>query len=277
MREAWTQHEIDLVVSDYISMLDMEMRGQKFVKAQHNRRLQDLTGRSKGSIEYKHQNISAVIESFGLPYIRGYVPARNFQRALYEAVAERLDSQDGELVRIAETPLATDVVPETGVIYQTPPPLLDPSRVQSKDNVVRDLIRKFDPALRDARARALGEAGEQYLYQAEQNRLSAAGRDDLARMVRWVSKEDGDGAGYDILSYSRCGHERWLEVKTTNGSERTPFWISENERRVSEEKPEVFRLARLYDFSRQPTAFRLRPPLTDHVELAPTNYRATFL
>ena len=56
----------------------------------------------------------------------------------------------------------------------------------------------------------------------------------------------------------------------------TPFWITENERRVSEERPDVFRLARLYDFSRTPAAFRLKPPLADHVRLSPSQYRATF-
>ena len=112
------------------------------------------------------------------------------------------------------------------------------------------LVRKFDAARRDARARALGEEGESFLFQAEQNRLSEIGRDDLAGKVRWVAKEDGDGAGYDILSFSRYGDERWLEVKTTNGPATTPFWITENERRVSEDRPDVFRLARLYDFSR---------------------------
>ncbi len=66
------------------------------------------------------------------------------------------------------------------------------------------------------------------------------------------------------------------EVKTTNGPATTPFWITANERRVSEERPDVFRLARLYDFSRTPAAFQLKPPLTDHVRLAASQYRATF-
>ena len=114
------------------------------------------------------------------------------------------------------------------------------------------------------------------MFQAEQNRLSELGRDDPAGKVRWVAKEDGDGTGHDILSFSRQGDERWLEIKTTNGPATTPFWITENERRVSEERPDVFRLARLYDFSRTPAAFRRKPPLNDHVRLSPSQYRATF-
>lgn len=55
--------------------------------------------------------------------------------------------------------------------------------------------------------------------------LRTAGRDDLARKVRWVSEEDGDGAGYDIASFAPDGFPRLIEVKTTNGWERTPFHI----------------------------------------------------
>ena len=117
------------------------------------------------------------------------------------------------------------------------------------------------------KARELGEAGERYLFQSEQNRLSSIGRDDLAGKVRWVSKEEGDGAGYDILSFSPSGERRWLEVKTTNGPINTPFWITRNELRVAEEHPHRFCLARLYNFSRTPArlpvetaAFGLRQP-----------------
>ena len=62
------------------------------------------------------------------------------------------------------------------------------------------------------------------------------GRDDLARKVRWVSDEDGDGAGYDIASFAPDGRPRLIEVKTTNGWERTPFHISRNELAVAEER-----------------------------------------
>ena len=114
------------------------------------------------------------------------------------------------------------------------------------------------------------------MFQTEQEGLSAVGRDDLAAKVRWVAKEAGDGAGFDILSFTKVGEERWLEVKTTNGPATTPFWISENERCVSEKHPEVFRLVRLYNFSGQPAAYRLKPPLTGHVHLAPRQYLASF-
>ena len=49
--------------------------------------LQDrLAGRTAGSIEYKFQNISAVLEEDQSPWIEGYKPARNYQALLAEEV-----------------------------------------------------------------------------------------------------------------------------------------------------------------------------------------------
>ncbi len=271
----WTAAEIAAIVDAYVAMLWDDLSGKPFVKADRNRKLQALTGRSRPSIEFKLRNISAVMAEFGLPFIRGYLPAKNYQRGLFEAIEAHL-SQDGLLSGIAVDLREMVDVPAGGIIEQGPPPPPEPTPTTPMTEPIQRILRRFDPAERDARARKLGEEGERFLFQAEQNRLSAKGRDDLAKLVRWVSKEDGDGAGYDILSFSVRGDERWLEVKTTNGPKATPFWISENERRVSEARRDVYRLARLYDFSKKPEMYCLRPPLTDHVHLTPTQYRATF-
>ena len=66
--------------------------------------------------------------------------------------------------------------------------------------------------------------------------LAGVGRVDLAHKVRWVSEEDGDGAGYDIGSFAPDGQSRLIEVKTTNGWERTPFHISRNELAVADDR-----------------------------------------
>lgn len=268
----WTRQEIEAVVADYLYMLMTELAGGTVVKAERNRALQAQTGRSHGSIEYKHQNISAVLVEFGLPFISGYKPAKNYQRALFETVDAHLSAR-GLHDRLATT-ASMGLVSPAELIFQPAPILSDEQK--KIDPGIHSIIRRYDPALRDARARALGEAGEALVFEAEQNRLSSRGRDDLAAKVRWVAKEDGDGAGFDILSFTRRGEERWLEVKTTNGPATTPFWISENERRVAEKNPDVFRLTRLFDFARGPAAFCLKPPLADHVRLIPSQYRATF-
>jgi hypothetical protein len=47
--------------------------------------------------------------------------------------------------------------------------------------------------------------------------------------------EDGDGAGFDVLSFEPDGRERLIEVKTTNGTAATPFFLTRNEMSVAGE------------------------------------------
>ena len=72
------------------------------------------------------------------------------------------------------------------------------------------------------------------------------------------------------------GAPRLLEVKTTNGWARTPFHISRNELAVSAQERAHWRLLRVWDFSRTPKAFELRPPIEDYVSLTATQFQASF-
>jgi hypothetical protein len=135
----------------------------------------------------------------------------------------------------------------------------------------------YDVAERDARNRALGRAGEERVLAHEHANLVANGRTDLAEGIRWVSHLDGDGAGYDIRSFDSDGNPRLIEVKTTNGWERTPFHITSNELAVAEARREDWRLVRLWNFAREPRAFELRPPLEAHVTLMATSFQASLL
>lgn len=138
------------------------------------------------------------------------------------------------------------------------------------------IAQKFDVAGRDERNRALGRAGEELVVVHEQTILKVADRRDLAQKVRWISEKDGDGAGYDIASFTPDGRERLIEVKTTNGWERTPFFISRNELAVAEEHRSEWCLFRIWNFSREPNAFELYPPLDAHVALTATVFQADF-
>jgi hypothetical protein len=81
MPSDWTRDEVELIVAEYFAMLEAELSGQAVNKAERNRRLQKELGRSKGSIEFTHANISAVLLNLGdLPYIDGYKPRSNYQQ-----------------------------------------------------------------------------------------------------------------------------------------------------------------------------------------------------
>ncbi|MFO1175548.1 MAG: DUF3883 domain-containing protein [Paracoccaceae bacterium] len=135
--------------------------------------------------------------------------------------------------------------------------------------------RDLDPG-RDLRNRKTGLIGEELVYYSEIARLNQAGRSDLAKKVKWVSQEEGDGAGYDIRSFEADGTERFFEVKTTVGHKRTPFYLSSNERDFAEEAPNNFRIFRLYEVGRSPRSFLIAPPLESALILEPSVYRASF-
>jgi hypothetical protein len=85
----WSPNEVNLTVADYFLMLRAELVGEAYSKAAHSRQLQPLlNGHSKSSIEYKHQNISAVLVGLGLPYIEGYKPAWNYQKTVIPQAVE---------------------------------------------------------------------------------------------------------------------------------------------------------------------------------------------
>lgn len=75
----WSNDELKAAVSAYLKMLSLERRGETYSKSEVNKGLRQgsLFGRSKGSIEYRMQNISAALEELCLPWIPGYKPARN--------------------------------------------------------------------------------------------------------------------------------------------------------------------------------------------------------
>lgn len=270
----WSTWEVDVVVADYFAMLADELEGVPYNKSQHNEALQGLIRRSRKSIEFKHCNISAVLERLGMPYIPGYRPLPHFQNALIDGVERHLAAKGQPILQFATS--SREVVAEAPTLWIGPVPEVSPKE-HSEPERLRQLVRKFDPAERDARNRKLGKQGEELVYLREQQELRRAGRDDLARKVEWTSEVRGDGAGYDIHSFELNGSERLIEVKTTNGPAKTPFFLSENERAFSNERPEAFKLLRLYSFVEKPSAFELRPPLSERLTLSATSYRASLI
>ncbi|WP_424973513.1 DUF3883 domain-containing protein [Dinoroseobacter sp. S124A] len=272
----WTDGENDLIVADYFAMLAEDIAGRPYNKAAHRRALLPrLNDRSEGSVEFKHQNISAVLKGLGEDWIPGYKPAFNFQMTLVDAVARWLAAHPVWLSRTRNGAVAGGMQ-EAATLWVGPAPTVSNRPPPQELEQMLQIARKFDVAARDDRNRALGEAGEARVLAHEQSTLRSAGREDLARKVRWVSKEDGDGAGYDIASFAPDGRSRLIEVKTTNGWERTPFHLSRNELAVAEKRRREWCLFRVWNFARAPKAFELHPPLEAHVSLTATSFQARF-
>lgn len=278
---AWSDHENDLIVADYFDILDAELHGERPSKARHRRALLPLlSNRTIGSVEFKHQNISAVLLGLGQPWIEGYKPASQFQASLVDAVLRRLDVH-GDWLRAGQSKGKADAELPRGLaenstpLWVGPPPTASNAAPPIDAERMALIARKYDVAERDARNRALGTAGEEIVLKHEISTLRAAGRRDLADRVSWTSKIEGDGAGFDIHSFEPDGHRRLIEVKTTNGWERTPFHVTRTELAAADMHRDQWHLIRVWNFARDPRAFAIRPPLSAHVELTPTSFLAS--
>jgi len=196
---------------------------------------------------------------------------RNYQNAIFDAIDRYLSRHEEILESVPIAPASAK--PPSEVFVPEPPLITTHKPIPER---LRRLVRKFDPVERDHRNRSLGKAGEEFVVDLERRRLTEADRSDLARRIRWVSAEDGDGAGYDVLSFEPTGRERLLEVKTTNGSAHTPFFLSRNECDLAMERPEDWRIYRVHLFCKQPRVFTIAPPLDNVVYLRPESWRASF-
>lgn len=275
--EDWSEAEVEATVRDYFEMLRAEAAGAAYNKSEHNQALRRvLKGRSKSSVELKHQNISAVLDALGLPYINGYKPRGNSQLLLRKSVQAyvlRHQQAVGAIVdALEEVRLPIEKTYLAALVEAPKREALVPSlaRVQER------MPRKFDFAARDEANRKLGRAGEQWVVEFEQQRLTAAGHPELFQRLDWVSDTQGDGAGFDILSFEDEAQHRFIEVKTTNGGVGSSFLVSHNELEFSKEVGEQFYLYRVFQFRQGPRLFTLTGDLAEHVHLRPLDYRASF-
>jgi hypothetical protein len=267
----WQDDELDAIIADYFVMLAADLSGQPYVKARHSAALMAQIGRTHRSVEFKHQNISAVLDELGMPWIPGYKPKRNYQNAIFDAI-DRYLTRNPTILEPAASPLAPSPLPAEVFVA---PPILTSADEPIPERLQR-LVQKFDPVERDHRNRALGKAGEAFVVDLERRQLTEAARSDLGRRVRWIAAEDGDGAGYDVLSFNPAGYERLIEVKTTNGAARTPFFLSRNECSLAKERPTDWQIYRVHLFAKAPRIFTIAPPLENTVRLTTETWRASF-
>lgn len=272
-RRVWSEQECEALVRDYLSMLKAEQLGQQFNKAAHIRLLTpQLDNRTKGAIEDKHENVSAIANQLGFPGIDGYKPQGNYQKLLVEVV-ERLFNSDLELASILAARVQT-------APSQPPATAFDERRVAPPKPIKGKLAIPASGTSRrpwlqiEATNGMLGHAGEVWVLEHERERLTRSGKANLAERIEHVSVTQGDGAGYDIRSYEIAGNDRLIEVKTTSNPKETPFFVTRNELRVSQDRGASYHLYRVFHFGTRPRFFALQGALDDTCSLEPTVFRA---
>lgn len=281
MAEDWSDMENELIVADYFSMLQDEIAGKAYNKTEHRKQLAPLLNhRSDGSIEFKHQNISAVLARFDIPWISGYKPRWNYQKkSLEEKVSAYIRINSGiekAFNAFADTtvigPRALEELSFSNLIE--PPPasnlIEEPSESFGSRPVKRNYLKL------EQNNKILGDSGEEVAFKYEKWRLIDAGRQSLADSVEWVSQTQGDGLGFDILSKNNNGTDRYIEVKTTKLSKEAPIFFTRNEYLFSKKNFSDFYLYRLFNFDKAPRAFILNGRFEDFCRFEAVSYQGRF-
>ena len=249
-------------------MLRAELAGQHYVKAAVNREVQAATGRSRGAVEFKFANISAVLRDIGLPYVLGYQPRGNYQAALRARVEGYL-AQDQELPRLLEEMPAPEAAPGVHLLEVDPPVMAaPPAGGRGRTAIGVDYLE------REARNRDIGLTGERLVLEYERERLTAQGRPDLSGLVAHIPSTLGDCAGYDVSSYLPDGTPHHIEVKTTRGTISAPFFLSAAELRHALASPAPYSIYRVFDVGSNPRFYKLTGDMAQVLDLTPISYQA---
>jgi len=278
MSDSWSNIEVELIVADYFDMLSSELKGDSYSKAEHRRALHPLlSDRSDGSIEFKHQNISAILINQGQPYIKGYLPRFNFQKILEERVVEYLFEnhkiEDQIKLFVEKDPIQISPNIQFDKFIVDPPktefisePFLSYNRKPIKINYLE----------KEQNNQRLGIFGEELVLKYEKWNLIKVGKEKLADQVRWISNEEGDGVGFDILSRNLNGTDKYIEVKTTRLGKDTPIFFSNNELQYSINNSVNFHLYRIFNFEKDTKMFLKNGALNKICTSVPISYKGFF-
>ena len=276
MGEDWTKIEVELIVKDYFQMLQLELEHKKFNKSEHRRVLTPFLNNREKAVEFKHQNISAVLLKMGLPFIKGYKPLPKYQHILELAVVNYLDKH--QLI------LEPDFKNFSDGIIEAPRNKIDFSKIISSEPDI-SLVEEREPTYRPIKInylekeqsnRNLGELGEKLVLDYERYRLIKAGKNNLADRIEWISKEKGDGTGYDILSKNNNGSDRFIEVKTTKLRKETPIYLTHTEVSFAKSREKHFYLYRVFNFDSSPRIFIKNGPYDSFCTLQPYTFKGLF-
>lgn len=79
--------ENDMIVAVWFEMRRAELTGRRVNKVSEDRKLRELWGRNRGSIEFRHRNISVAARPLRLPVLACYRLRFNSQMSLVEATS----------------------------------------------------------------------------------------------------------------------------------------------------------------------------------------------
>ncbi len=94
--------------------------------------------------------------------------------------------------------------------------------------------------------------------------------------LRHIADVEGDGAGYDVLSFQANGAPKYIGVKTTRGSMDAAFFMSANELAFARQHPANYYLYRVYDYDAEASTgnvYVVSGVPGEGFDITPTQYR----
>jgi hypothetical protein len=277
MAEDLTREEVEIIVAEYFEMLQKEQAGVPYSKTETRQRILPLLkNRSNGSVEFKNRNISAVLARIGQPYIRGYLPAYNYQRVLLEDLVFTHLRQRPEIEDVFKQFAEVAPKPHEPVFETMEETMPSKKLVLSEPELTYRSPVKINYIELEQANRVVGTAGESIALAYEKWRLVQAGKESLADKIEWVSQTQGDGLGYDILSRNANGTDRYIEVKSTKLTKEAPFYFSALEHVFSRRNRSNFFLYRVFNLKAEPKLFIASGAYDDFCNASPTQFKGTF-
>ena len=138
--------------------------------------------------------------------------------------------------------------------------------------------RNFDES--DRKNKKTGDLGERLVLDYERKRLLDAGVTDIDKKLILTSEDPKYGNAYpcDIISVdAETNTILYIEVKTTRYSAESPFFISEEERKFSEDHASQYRLYRVFNAisTKEPKFYETVGYVGDNFTLTSDRYIAT--
>jgi hypothetical protein len=281
----WNFEETEFLCDYYIKELK-DILSNNVVKtlAKAKSELMPILNKSSKSIRYKLQHISSILVNSDLPYIEEFKPipraeidlidfneTYNLKKILTEKFNDKsfisfLDSIANNQNFISEFDKQVEIEkqPQQDIFEEDNLPQQKSIKIRPKINYVE----------REIRNSKLGEEGEKWVLEFEEQKLKNLGLTDLANEIVWASKNVGDGLGYDIISFNSQREKIYIEVKTTCLGKFSAFYLTKKELEVSVEINN-YKIYRVFDFDKETKIYIVEDNLINQLDLTPTTYRAT--
>lgn len=188
------------------------------------------------------------------------------EKTVYDIISEEAEAPEKEIKEeVRLTFVSEELTPRVGKNQE--------GKIFIRKNDINTWIKREKSRVKN------GNLAEGLVFVAEKLKLKELNREELSRKVKWISRDSGDGYGYDILSYEldENGKEKeiHIEVKST-ANLNDDFLMSANELKYARENRDTYRLYRVAKIkSNSPVCKVIKVDLDELFKFDPNEYRVS--